>query len=600
MKNQCKEWGEGVILSLAAGGVVAVLAVLYAPIVWKLAQQTLFYADVEGLCDLLSTRGTPGGFLDWLGRGCQVTGLGSFAWLTHALAAMGTILLWRCVFRDQQKGLGPILSFPAALLPIFPALLAGTALWLIDDYSAGFRNTFGLWTAMGVYALGRRTRAWIAAAVAVVLFPWFGFYSLLGAMALDIRCWVLVVVPAMTSGLLYHDLCLDSLYLGSSSILDRLRLCSLNAWTVGAFACFFVAAAIDRRAVDPLVRQLAKVGARVAGKLPAVCRRSPSGYVRAGVLAAVGVALVADVWSSRPKPDLRGQMAREHAVVEGRWADVLKVTPLNGNALRMESAYRILALARLGQLPDKLFDEPLWSSQESTDAQEELMDGHELLFAYGMLLPARRYLYETMATKDWMPRHFQVLGDIAFLFDEGALAERNYKQLLRCPYYRDFAKARLAVLHAAKPTLPPDLEIVANQARTINAMLSSNKVEFFDIQQNVEQLIYNHFVNVKNCDGATARFCLACMLLKKKHDTLALNKALLDNMFGGPANVPRVLQQALVVSGKYPADSILPDVYQEAQAFRVDAQRVATGQIDQSLFLARWASTYYFYNEFVK
>ena len=597
MKNQCKEWGEGVILSLAAGGVVAVLAVLYAPIVWKLAQQTLFYADVEGLCDLLSTRGTPGGFLDWLGRGCQVTGLGSCAWVFHGLAAMVTVLLWRAVFRRQQQGLGPILSFPAALLPVFPAFLAGTALWLIDDYSAGFRNTLGLWSAFGIYALGRRTRVWVAALVSIVLFPWFGFYVLLGAMALDVRCWVLAFVPALTSPLLYHDLAFDTLYLGSSAILDRLRACALNFWTVGAFLCFFIAAWIDRREADPLARQLAKLVRKIPlQKVDFLLRPR----VRMGVLAAVGIVLVTSLWAMRPHPDLRSQMAREHAVVEGRWADVLTVKPLNGNALRMESAYRILALARLGQLPDRLFDEPLWSSQESTDAQEELMDGHELLFAYGMLLPARRYLYETMATKDWMPRHFQVLGDIAFLFDEGALAERNYKLLLRCPYYRDFARARLAVLHSEKPTLPKELEAIANQARTINAMLSSNKVEFFDIQQNVEQLIYNHYVNVKNCDGTIARFCLASMLLKKKHDTLALNKALLDNMFGGPAAVPRVLQQALVVSGKYPANAILPEIQQEAQAFRIDAERVANGMIDQSLFLARWASTYYFYNEFVK
>ena len=130
-------------------------------------------------------------------------------------------------------------------------------------------------------------------------------------------------------------------------------------------------------------------------------------------------------------------------------------------------------------------------------------------------------------------------------------------------------------------------------------MLNDVKVEFFDIQQNVEQLVYNHYVNVKNCDEATARFCLACMLLKKKHDTLALNRNLLEGIFKSPTAVPVYLQQALLVSGKYPG-FISPEVQQNFMAFRNDSQRVANNMIDQKLFLARWASTYFFYNEFVK
>ncbi len=602
MKSFKKEWGESLILSLGAGTVVAVLAFLYAPIVWKLAQQTLFYADYEGLCELLTTRVAPGGVLDWVARGCQVTGLGSYAWLLHGLVAAGTILLWRSVFARERQGLGPLLAFPAALLPVFPPLLVGTAMWLVDDYSAGFRNTFGLWVALGVYAGARRLPPWSAALAAIVLFPWFGFYPILGAMAASVWCWPLVVVPALFSVFYYDDVSLEIVYLGSSAILDRLRLCALNAWSAGAFLCFFIAAAIDRREADVLARLLAKGSRALAARTPARFRSSLTltPRRRAAVLAGAAALLVVGLWECRPKPDLRSQMEREHAVVEGRWEDVLAVKPRNGNALRMESAYRILALSRLGRLPEHLFDEPLWSSQESTDAQEELMDGHELLFAYGLLLPARRYLYETMATKDWMPRHFQILGDIAFLFEENALAERNYKLLLRCPYYRDIARSRLASLHAPKPKLPPSLERVAALARVVNVMLANNKVEFFDIQQNAEQLIYNHFVNVKNCDADTAKFCLACMLLKKKHDTLALNQNLLEALFGGPAAVPVPLQQALLVSGKYPLEAISPAVQQQAMAYRTDVARVTSNQMDQSLFLSRWASTYFFYNEFIK
>ncbi len=592
-----REWGTGLVLALCGGVAAAVLAVLYAPIVWKLSQQTLFYADFAGFRELCSTRGLPGGALDWVSRGFQVTGLGSAYWLFDGLAAAGTMLLWRWVFAGQRRGLGPILSFPAALLTIYPAVLAGTSLWLLDDYAAGFRNTFGLWSALGIYALARRTKPWIAALVATVLFPALGYYPLLGAIAASAWCLPLVLVPGLCATFLYHDLALECVYLNSGAVFDRLRFCSLNVFTAGAFLLFFVAAAIDRGRSFGTTRLVRWFVSKTPAKLRE--RKFPAWSVPA-VYVGAAAALVAGVWATRPRPDLRGQMARERAIVEGRWQDVLAVRPRNGNALRMETAYRILALQRLEQAAEHLFDEPIWSSQDATDAQEELMDGHELLFAYGLLLPARRYLYETMATKDWMPRHFQILGDIAYLFDEGALAERNYRLLLRCPYYRDFAKARLAALHAEKPELPPDLAPVASLARTVNAMLQQNKVEFFDIQQNAEQLVYNHFINVKNCDGPTAKFCLACMMLKKKHNTLAMNKKLLDGVFGGPAHVPAYIQQALIVSGNYPADSILPELRQQARAFQTDAQRVTTGALDQATFLSRWASTYFFYNEFIK
>ena len=310
-------------------------------------------------------------------------------------------------------------------------------------------------------------------------------------------------------------------------------------------------------------------------------------------------AVAAGVWASRLRPDLRGQFTRERAVVECRWRDVLEVPPYNGNALRMESAYRILALQRLDMLPQHLFDEPLWSTHDSTDAQEDLMDGHELLFAYGLLLPARRYLFETMATKRWMPRHFQVLGDIALLFGENALAERNYKLMLRCPYYRDAAKARLALLNAEKPALPADLEQVANMARTLMQMLKEEKVEFFDVQQNAEQLVYSHFVSVKNCDAPTARFCIACMQLEKKHAMLALNERLLAEMFGSAGNVPASVQQALIVAGKQSA-LVSPVVMQQAMMYQADARRAMSGALAQDAFLSRWATSYFFYNEFVK
>ena len=568
-RERCEGWG----LAGAAAVVAGVFAYSHGPIIWKLAQETLFYADFAGLRELLGPCSAPGGLLDWLARGVHVTGLGGVWWLFYMIAAAGTILLWRHVFKTQRGGPLAALSFPAALLCVYPALLAGTAVWMLDDPSAGFRNTFGLWTAMGVYVLGRSMRRWAAAVAAVLLFPWFGIYPILGAVAASVWCLPLLLLPACVAPF-YNDLAVGELYLRSGAVFDRLRFCPLNVWTAGAFACFFLAAAAER------FRWAEKTnGVRLLAKP----------RMRYGFLAVVLAAVAAGVWASRLRPDLRGQFTRERAVVECRWRDVLEVPPYNGNALRMESAYRILALQRLDMLPQHLFDEPLWSTHDSTDAQEDLMDGHELLFAYGLLLPARRYLFETMATKRWMPRHFQVLGDIALLFGENALAERNYKLMLRCPYYRDAAKARLALLNAEKPALPADLM----------QMLKEEKVEFFDVQQNAEQLVYSHFVSVKNCDAPTARFCIACMQLEKKHAMLALNERLLAEMFGSAGNVPASVQQALIVAGKQ-STLVSPVVMQQAVMYQADARRAMSGALAQDVFLSRWATSYFFYNEFVK
>ncbi|MBP5319705.1 MAG: hypothetical protein J6334_01860 [Kiritimatiellae bacterium] len=599
MKIVKKEWYFELLLAIGTAGIVTAWAAAYRPVIWKLAQQTLFFADLAGLRSLASTLGRPGGALDWFSRGAQVTGLGGAWRVVYPLAVAGTLFLWRTVFAKQKWGLGALLVLPAILLPLYPVFFSGTAVWMLTHYAAAFRNVFGLWIALGIFALARRTTPWIAALAATLLFPWCGYYPLIGAIAASVWCLPLALVPLAAAALLYHDLSPTITYLESGAILDHFRFCALNAWSCSAFLCLLAAAAIDRCDADPLAKGVAKVCSAIRAKMPSPLLKLNGPRFREGMGLLIGAALVAGFWLCRPKPDLRGQLARERAVVEGRWEDVLAVKPANGQALRMESAYRILALQRLDRLPEQLFDEPIWSLHETTQAQEDLMDGHELLFAYGLLLPARRTLFETMVTKSWMPRHFQILGDIALLFGENALAERNYRLLLRCPYYRGIAKARLALLGEPQPKLPPDLEPVAKLARALNVMLEENKVEFFDIGQNAEQLVYNHFVNVKNCDGPTAKFCLACMLLNKKHDTIAINMKLLNGIFGGPDRIPASLQQALLVSGKAPAGTVLPAIQEQGMRFRADAKNATSGHLGQELFLSRWASTYFFYHEFV-
>lgn len=570
--------------SVSAAAVTATLAFLQLPIIWKLTEQTLCMTDFDGFWEVASAR--PGGALDWFARLLQQTGSSPWVVVLNAAFAGVTVLLWRRTFPRLRHGAFSLLSLPAALLPVCPALFAGTALWMLDDCAAGFRNVLGLWSALGAFVLVRRRGAIVGGAVATALSPVLGLYPLLGAMAGSWKCLPLAVVPWALGAWLFGDLAPHIAYLGASGILDRVAFTSLNAFTALPFLLLFAASALDRLP--------ARVHAALAAFGPRRGMASP-----AVVLAFAGLGMLACVF--RPHPDLRGLMRRERAVVEGRYADVLAVPPANdGGALRMESAYRVLALQRTDQLPARLFDEPFWSSQESTDAQEDLMDGHELLYAYGLLLPARRYIHEQVATKRWMPRHYLYLGDIALICGERALAERNYRQLARCCRFGELARGRLRLLRSGVKDLPGELGEIADLATAVCRMLEERKVSFFDIGHNAEQLIYNHFLCVRACDERLAKFCLSAMLLKKASQALAQNLRLIQGIFGSDAAVPECLQQALLVSGRCPVEAISPRVRIRAMNFDNDAQRVRNGLLSREEFLERWASSFFFYNAFIK
>ena len=58
-RERCEGWG----LAGAAAVVAGVFAYSHGPIIWKLAQETLFYADFAGLRELLGPCSAPGGLL---------------------------------------------------------------------------------------------------------------------------------------------------------------------------------------------------------------------------------------------------------------------------------------------------------------------------------------------------------------------------------------------------------------------------------------------------------------------------------------------------------------------------------------------------------
>lgn len=522
--------GSAWAVAVLAAVVAALLAHVQTPVVWKLAQRTLFYADIAGLRELASTQGLPGGVLDWLARGLQVTGLGACGWSAYAVVAAITVALWRFAFPARFGGLWSALTLPPALLAVYPACLVGATVWSVECPSAGFCNALGLWMALGVFVLARRTKAWIAAPVAAALFPWFGCYPLFGALAASVWCLPLAVVPWGAAAFIYHDLAPSAAYRGCEALFGGSGTLALDVANAFAFSCFLLAAWLPA----------------LTAKLKS---RAPWSRRDAAIPALVAAALVVAVLVAQPRPDYRGQLMRERAVVERRWEDVLSVAPRNDKPLRMESAYRILALQRLGQLPDRLFDESMPVSHLEAGTDEYLMDGYELLFAYGLLLPARHLVFERMSDISWTPRYFQVLGDIALLYGEKELAARNYRHLLRCPYYGDSARSRIASLEAKELSVPSDLEPVAKLACAANEMFSAEKLVFSGDTRNVEQFAYDVFGNMKVCDEMTVRLWLACMLLNKNYSRLAQDRAVVETLYGCSVDAaPECVRRALLAA----------------------------------------------------
>lgn len=111
----------------------------------------------------------------------------------------------------------------------------------------------------------------------------------------------------------------------------------------------------------------------------------------------IGLAIVL-VFVALPKRNCLDQLKMERAVLEQRFDDVLKIAPDKARPERMETAWRILAMFRTERIDRDLYRFPIVGSHVNTDEEEMAMEGSLLLFHYGMILPARRWVFETAAS----------------------------------------------------------------------------------------------------------------------------------------------------------------------------------------------------------
>ena len=596
-------------VAAAACAASAVLVLRLRPVVWKLADQTFCLADWAGFREAACPGLHPGGLLRWLSSLLMTTGLCDACWwvpyllLPAALAATS----WFLVFpRRAAPAVAPFLLVTAALLHV------GTSIWNLPDFAFPLTNLLGLGLAYALVAVlwpwTRRHVAAVPAACALCAlgFVPFGLYApYAGALLLLDRLQagagacrpralggvlagaaLLAAAPFAAAAFVYDDLAVGLALGHSQSVLNGALLTAFGAWPVAAFLL-------------PALPEIPRLGARLP---PAV---------RLAVLsAACGLVLL-----GLPRDDLRAQLRMERCVAEGRFADALASGEGNPRPLRMEFAYRVLALWRTGRLEADLFAQAFTSFHRTTRAQERQMDGQDLLFQYGLLLPARCVAMESVAARGWRPGCLRLMGDAAFLQGETDLAARDWRQLARCPFRGAFARRRLAAAAAGKGVDDPAFADLAPVSRADafwrELVRTRPQAPFFDLDKdNLECFVYGRLLSLKGLPSPEiARLVLAAYLLEKDAEALVRSRGVMDALCPeGPW--PRVWQQGMLAhlarlpedGRKALVDTLRAGVFSADEVARFDrfvAELNAPGARAEDL-RARYGDTYYFYEAFVQ
>ena len=599
--------GAGFLLAALAGTAAAVLPL--RPVVWKLADQTLCLADLPGFREAACPGLHPGGALRWLSSLLMTTGLVDAVWWIPylVLPAALAVLSWRRILPGR---VGPALA--PFLLTAAPLAHVGSSVWNLPDFAFPMTNLLGFGLVLALYAVLRpfaRRGGWrlTAAMIPCMLgFVPFGLYApYAGALALlkgvtageeGVRIRfvrrilpvlagfaLLAATPASAAVFVYDDLAVGLAVGYSQSVLNGALLSPFGMWPVLAFALL-----VDTGAPRTGLRTRLLTGAVLCG------------------LVCLGL----------PKDDLRTQLRMERLISEDRLEEALEAGEANARPLRMEFAYRVFALWRTGRLEDGLFAKPFSSNHRTTAAQELKMDGQDLLFRYGLLLPARYAAMESVAARGWRPGVLRLLGDAAFIMGERDLAERDWRQLARCPFRGGFAANRLRALAEGRGLADPafaDLVPVAEADGAWRELVrTGGRPPFFDLSRdNVETFVYTRLLALKGAPPSRefARLTLAAYLLEKDAKALLDSRSAMDALCpSGPW--PRVWQQgALAALSALPEDTrakvvatLRPGVFTEDEVARFDrfVEDVAGGRATPAGLMDRYGDTYYHYDAFVR
>ncbi len=452
----------------AALASVAGFHVAWREVTHKIADQVLVRADWPGFLDC--ARAHPWGAVDWCARMLSAADLvwwGVLAQLT-AVAAVAAMAQW--ALRRRRSSFAPFAPWLVAALYALPTLSLGVHVWLLPH--PPFAQLQLVWFAVfaGFLAWGWRGLV--------------GFAALQGALVL-----------------------LGNAAWGDLPAGETLE----SAWALP------LQLAWDARSAAALL-PFALLAAAAFAKRPAVL--PPWAHVVPPALFAVLFVLVL------PRRDCRDQLEMERAVRENRFDDALAVAPGKAHPERMETAWRILALFRADRLDRDLFRYPMPAEYADNPEDEMVMAGPLMLFQYGFVLPARRWIYEAAAVKGWQPQYFRLLGDAALVTGEVELARKYFAECARFPFRGDFAKRRLAALETVPLTTAafPDLEEPFGMHGVWQGLVGAPGASpYFGNECVVDRFVYAHFRQLSNCPPAMLKMLFAVALLDGKPDVLKNN-----------------------------------------------------------------------------
>ena len=457
------------------------------PLIRKLADQTLVYADWDGFCEAALVGDSPAGLLRWFSRMIMTTGLVDWLWFVPYALLAGALSCTAVQFVPSRfRGWRVYLSATVLSVAIvfLPIMGIGAGVWLVSESSFPVMNPLGLLIAAWTFIILRKipfvkTPVGLAASSAVVAFlavP-FGAYPLAGLVAF-------AVFQAVK---------------GAGALRTRIIAATLA-----------VAVAVS---AIPLAARF------VYGDYSAKLAFDKSH---------------AFIFPWNSVVDISGQLEQEAAIKEGDFAKVLAIADKQlaslKTPLRMSIAYRILAQYKLGRLPDDLFKYPMPTTHIDTDAEETMMDGYVLLFNYGLVMPARREIYEIASMRGWQPCHFRILGDIAAICGELPLATRYYRQLARCPFRGAFARRRIKAVAEGDGAAFADVADIADMYATWKDFYKTQPTVYFNTDQNIEKFVYSHFRALKSAPEAMVRMYVATTLLDCDVKSLLDNQGLLDQI----------------------------------------------------------------------
>lgn len=492
-------------------GIIFFLVVLFVAgwyrreLFFRIQELSIFLPDMDFFRENMSV---PGGFLKYAG-----------SWLTQffyypmlGAAFLGAVLITIQILVRKSFGISGkyfFLSFiPSVLLLVSVAQLDYVIFrqeWNEYLYSQilGF-----FFTALFIYLASLMVKPagrFVFMAAILLLYPLFGFYSLLTVLLLlvaefkkDKRMGIammagagvlLVLVPVVYYFCCYDRLSTPRIY--TSGLL--LKIHYRNSWTawmpVPLTAIFLLLMAV----------------------------LNPSGWKfiwnkksRIINYTALGLYCLFVFYASSRDKGFHAVLKMHRTIQEQEWAKTVEISRTE-NTNRVIYLYRNLALWKQGRLCEELFDYYADIPPAVSDISMYSLMGEEICYYYGLVNESYRWAMENMVVNGVKAEHLLNMLKAAILNKEVTLAIRYYNILSETLFYKKEArKYREYIFNPEKLDECPELNVAVRFMPAKDELLQRNSsLEFF---------LLENFMNLEVNSFETLELAMSAVLLLKKKD----------------------------------------------------------------------------------